>query len=75
MRSSTPIKKGAGVCVVAHPWLMWTLNPLQVQYVEESNGGDMDKKAFSFATSTLKGHLLAGEERFRVQWRKDDSVW
>jgi uncharacterized protein (UPF0548 family) len=31
----------------------------------------------SIGFSTVKGHLLAGEERFGVEWRQDldDSVW
>jgi hypothetical protein len=29
-----------------------------------------------YAHSTLQGHALAGEERFAVEWHKeDDSVW
>ena len=29
-----------------------------------------------YAHSTLHGHALAGEERFAVEWHKeDDSVW
>lgn len=29
-----------------------------------------------YAHSTLRGHALAGEERFAVEWHKeDDSVW
>ena len=31
---------------------------------------------FMFGSATLKGHVLAGEERFAVGWnRNDDSVW
>eukprot|EP00983_Pelagomonas_calceolata_P073383 1152094-Pelagomonas_calceolata.AAC.3 len=31
---------------------------------------------FQFAHGCLKGHLLAGEESFAVEWDKeDDSVW
>jgi uncharacterized protein (UPF0548 family) len=31
--------------------------------------------AFAFGSGTLQGHLLAGEERFGIEWREDDSVW
>ncbi|CAM6087208.1 unnamed protein product [Calypogeia fissa] len=32
--------------------------------------------AFAFGGGTLRGHLLAGEERFAVEWNKeDDTVW
>ena len=31
---------------------------------------------FEFGQTTLEGHSLAGEERFSVQWcKEDDSVW
>eukprot|EP01018_Ginkgo_biloba_P019481 Gb_00854 [translate_table: standard] len=33
------------------------------------------KAAYCFAGGTLQGHLLAGEERFSVQWDDDDNVW
>ncbi|KAL3690664.1 hypothetical protein R1sor_004315 [Riccia sorocarpa] len=33
-------------------------------------------QAFAFGGGTLRGHLLAGEERFAVEWNEeDDSVW
>ncbi|KAL3679825.1 hypothetical protein R1sor_022781 [Riccia sorocarpa] len=33
-------------------------------------------RAFAFGGGTLRGHLLAGEERFAVEWNEeDDSVW
>ena len=33
-------------------------------------------RRFAFGQTTLKGHALAGEERFAVCWNKaDDSVW
>ncbi len=31
---------------------------------------------FAFASGCLQNHLLAGEERFSVEWdQTDDSVW
>lgn len=33
-------------------------------------------RRMAVAHSTLQGHALAGEERFSVEWHKqDDSVW
>ena len=33
-------------------------------------------RRFVFATATVQGHQLRGEERFAVEWHKDDdSVW
>ncbi|MQM12983.1 hypothetical protein Taro_045907 [Colocasia esculenta] len=38
-----------------------------------SNGGA--KAFFGFGSGTLRGHLLAGEERFSVEWDKNDQVY
>lgn len=74
VRPSTPIRKDTGLCVVAKPWVMWTLNPLKILYVSSAKERG-EKRAFSFGATTLKGHLLAGEEKFKVVWKQDDSVW
>lgn len=31
--------------------------------------------SFVFGQTTLRGHALAGEERFSVRWMPDNSVW
>lgn len=74
VRPSTPTQKGTGLCVVAKPWVIWTLNPLKILYAENSKDRG-EKKAFSLGATTLKGHLLAGEEKFKVVWKQDDTVW
>ncbi|CAA6656050.1 unnamed protein product [Spirodela intermedia] len=33
------------------------------------------KASFSFGSGTLRGHLLAGEERFSVEWDDNDQVF
>mmetsp|Transcript_10570 Transcript_10570/g.38847 ORF Transcript_10570/g.38847 Transcript_10570/m.38847 type:complete len:265 (+) Transcript_10570:82-876(+) len=33
------------------------------------------QRMFAFAHGTLDGHMLAGEERFQVEWKNDDTVW
>uniref|UniRef100_A0A7S1T008 DUF1990 domain-containing protein n=1 Tax=Tetraselmis chuii TaxID=63592 RepID=A0A7S1T008_9CHLO len=82
--ASTRVEKGSKVCVVARAVLPWTRNPLEIVYAKEgsrkvpaSDGkGGTNAKVFSFAHGCLGGHLLAGEERFAMEWRKDDdSVW
>ncbi|GMH39414.1 hypothetical protein BSKO_07312 [Bryopsis sp. KO-2023] len=75
VRPTAEVAEGGGVCVVAKPLLMWVANPLKILYVEEKGAETDQKKSFSFGASTLKGHLLAGEERFKVKMKKDDSVW
>uniref|UniRef100_A0A061RK60 Upf0548 protein n=1 Tax=Tetraselmis sp. GSL018 TaxID=582737 RepID=A0A061RK60_9CHLO len=86
---TTPILKDSKVCVVARALLVWTRNPLQIVYVREGNREVLSASAgpdgspattraevYSFAHGCLGGHLLAGEERFSVEWHKDDdSVW
>ncbi|MEW5300212.1 MAG: hypothetical protein WDW36_003158 [Sanguina aurantia] len=91
----TPVKEGAGVCVVAKTLFMWSANPLKIVYVKEHvlpsplfpsslrpgsrhPGAPVGsrRQVFSFAHGCLEGHLLAGEERFAVEWdTQDDSVW
>lgn len=72
-------------------FLTWLLQPLQIMYVHDNSSikrsqaliqkgprSNFHEKAqgyFAFGSATLKGHLLAGEERFSVKWEEDDSVW
>mmetsp|Transcript_25012 Transcript_25012/g.67988 ORF Transcript_25012/g.67988 Transcript_25012/m.67988 type:complete len:223 (+) Transcript_25012:73-741(+) len=89
---ATPVKGGTPVCVVAKTLFAWTANPLQVVYTREGPVKAAQRAAtgtlaagppasslvqrFQFAHGCLKGHLLAGEESFAVEWDKeDDSVW
>ena len=48
----------------------------QVQ-VDQRNRGRHGTLITRLKFTTLSGHLLAGEERFGVEWNKggDDSVW
>jgi uncharacterized protein (UPF0548 family) len=44
-----------------------------VVYVQDDRG---EVESLSIGYGTLDGHLMGGEERFRVLWRhQDDSVW
>ena len=49
--------------------LVWSLNPCRVTSVRRDN--NFSEVAFS----TLSGHLIAGEERFRVTLDPDDNVY
>lgn len=69
----TPIKVAAAVAVVARHMGFWSLNVSRIVYVIEEQG-PIEK--FGFAYGTLKSHVERGEERFTVEWnREDDSVW
>ena len=51
------------------------MNPLKITAVV--NKKDVKRRRqCAFAHTTLAGHQISGEERFLVEWRKeDDSVW
>ncbi|HEX9423035.1 MAG TPA: DUF1990 domain-containing protein [Pyrinomonadaceae bacterium] len=70
-----PLKVGTTVAVRAKTFGLWSLNAARVVYVIDEN--DSEKARFGFAYGTLADHVERGEERFTVEWRKDDddSVW
>lgn len=71
--AGAPVVPGEVVCVAANHFFCWSLNPCRIIYVLEE--GEAVKR-FGFAFGTLPGHSEEGEERFTVEWRReDDSVW
>lgn len=67
------IEKDAVVAVKAWACGMWTLNACRVVYVVAEDG---PLTRFGFAYGTLLDHIERGEERFLIEWnRNDDSVW
>ena len=53
---------------------LWSLNACRIVYVTDEEGAD--GRRFGFAYGTLADHMEAGEERFMVEWRREDgSVW
>lgn len=67
------IETGAVVAVKAWACGMWTLNACRVVYVVDQDG---PLTRFGFAYGTLLDHIERGEERFLIEWnRNDDSVW
>ncbi|XP_068646434.1 UPF0548 protein At2g17695 [Aristolochia californica] len=77
--SKTPIETGTKFCVCLKEILPWVALPLQVAYIDENSssrgGGNNLKGSFSFGSGTLRGHLLAGEERFSIEWDENNQVW
>jgi len=68
-----PIGAGESVVVVVNHLFCWSMNPCRIVYVLEESGA---VEKFSFAFGTLPGHSETGEERFTVEWRRDDdTVW
>jgi uncharacterized protein (UPF0548 family) len=69
----TPVEVGSTVAILARTMGIWTVNACRIVYVVEEKG---EIERFGFAYGTLPEHPEKGEERFRVEWRRqDDSVW
>jgi uncharacterized protein (UPF0548 family) len=66
----TPIEPGANVAIVVHHLGFWSINACRIVYVIDEPG------RYGFAYGTLAQHAEIGEERFMVEWnRQDDSIW
>ena len=74
---TTPIEAGRTVAILVPLAAVWSLNACRIVYVID----ERDERAgaaprFGFAYGTLDDHMESGEERFSVEWhRDDDSVW
>jgi uncharacterized protein (UPF0548 family) len=61
------------VAILARSIGLWWLNACRIVMVVDEDG---PVKRFGFAYGTLPDHAGSGEERFLVEWdREDDSVW
>jgi uncharacterized protein (UPF0548 family) len=71
---SAPIETGRTVGVLVSLYGLWSLNACRVVYTTVDD--DEDVRRFGFAYGTLADHMESGEERFTIEWRRDDdSVW
>jgi uncharacterized protein (UPF0548 family) len=69
----TPIEPGQVIAVLAHVCGLWCLNACRIVYIVNE---EEPSRRFGFAYGTLPDHVESGEERFAVEWnREDDSVW
>lgn len=68
-----PIAIGTNVAVLVRHFGFWSLNACRVIYVIDESIGPV--RRYGFAYGTLLDHAESGEERFLVEWHKDDSVW
>jgi len=71
---NAPVEVGATVAVLAHHFGFWSLHPARIVYLLDEDDALM--RRFGFAYGTLPAHGERGEERFSIEWhRDDDSVW
>ena len=73
MPPGKPLKVGTIVAVQAQTFSFWSLSAARIVYVIDEQEGKNAR--FGFAYGTLPDHVECGEERFRIEWRKDNSVW
>ncbi len=65
-----PIAVGTTVAVLTRALGVWSLNAARIVYVVD------EAERFGFAYGTLPEHAERGEERFTVEWHRDeDEVW
>jgi len=69
----TPIQEGQVVAILARSLSLWWLNACRIVAVVNEDG---PVRRFGFAYGTLPDHAGSGEERFLVEWdREEGSVW
>lgn len=70
---SDTVAPGVTVAVLARHYGFWSLNAARLVYLIDEEG---PVRRYGFAYGTLAGHVERGEERFTVEWsRDDDEVW
>lgn len=70
---NSPIEVGSIVAVCAKHFGFYSINPCQIVYKIEEDGV---VKRFGFAYGTLQEHAAKGEERFLIEWdREEGSVF
>ncbi len=68
-RPATPVAVRDTVAILIGGFGFWMVNLCRIVYVID------EPRHYGFAYGTLGQHALAGEERFLVEWRDDNSVW
>lgn len=70
--ADAPIEVNVTVCVRVRHFGFWSLNACRIVDVIDEDG---PVKRYGFAYGTLADHAERGEERFTIEWnREDDSV-
>jgi uncharacterized protein (UPF0548 family) len=63
---------GTPVLMIARVFGLWWVNACRIVYHLD---GHHTSQRCGFAYGTLPGHVEQGEERFMVEWDRDDNVW
>jgi uncharacterized protein (UPF0548 family) len=73
--SGQPLEVGTIVAVQAKVFGLWWLNAARIVYVVDEQREQ--RVRYGFAYGTLPDHVERGEERFMIEWLKeeDNSVW
>jgi uncharacterized protein (UPF0548 family) len=72
--AGAPVEVGTTVAVLARHYGFHSLNPCRIAYTIEENEDRFVRRGFAYGT--LPEHGERGEERFSVEWRReDDSVF
>jgi len=66
-----PVEVGTTVAVLAKHYGFHSLNPCRISYTIEQDEGDPVRRGFAYGT--LPDHGEKGEERFTVEWHRDDD--
>jgi len=66
-----PIEAGTTVAVLARHHGLWSLNACRIVYLIDEDDGEI--RRYGFAYGTLSEHAERGEERFTVEWRREDG--
>ena len=66
-----PIEVGTTVAVLARHHGLRSLNACRIVYLVDEDDGDA--RRYGFAYGTLPEHSERGEERFTVEWHRDDN--
>jgi uncharacterized protein (UPF0548 family) len=71
---AAPIEIGQTVAVVVRHYGFWSMNACRMVYLIDDDESDVRRSGFAYGT--LPAHCAIGEERFAIEWlREDDSVW
>lgn len=69
--SDAPIEAGTTVAVVGRHHGLFSLNACRIVYSFDEDDGEVRRRGFAYGT--LPEHTERGEERFTVEWRREDG--